>query len=215
MTIDLGPLRREEALALTGAIFTTVDQIAEQCIERAGGNPLFLEQLLRHAEESAEVGVPGSVQNLVQARLDRLERGDKVAAQAASVLGQRFGKDALAHLLDRPGYAPDRLVAHFLVRPQGEEFLFAHALIRDAVYDLLLKSRRRELHRRAAEWFLGRDLVLHAEHLERAEDPDAPRAYLAAARSQAAEYRYETARHLVERGLMLAVERAVEMRRSV
>jgi hypothetical protein len=46
-------------------------------VARAAGNPLFLEQLLRHAEENAEAGVPGSVQNLVQARLDRLEAEDR------------------------------------------------------------------------------------------------------------------------------------------
>jgi SAM-dependent methyltransferase len=73
MTIDLGPLRREEALALAGVFLDAVDRLAEQCVERAAGNPLFLEQLLRHAEEGAEAGVPGSVQNLVQARLDRLD----------------------------------------------------------------------------------------------------------------------------------------------
>jgi class 3 adenylate cyclase/tetratricopeptide (TPR) repeat protein len=208
MTIDLGPLRREEALALAGAFFDAVDRFVERCVERAAGNPLFLEQLLRHAEESAEAGVPGSVRSLVQARLDRLDLADKAALQAASVLGQRFGQEALCHLLDRPDYALDRLVAHLLLRPQGEAFLFAHALIRDAVYDTLLKSRRRELHRRAADWFADRDPVLHAEHLGRAEDADAPRAYLAAARSQAAEHRYELARGLVEHGLALAVEGA-------
>ena len=208
LTIDLGPLKREEALALAGAIFDTADRFAEQCVERAAGNPLFLEQLLRHAEESGEAGVPGSLQNLVQARLDRLDPADKAALQAASVLGQRFGREPLGQLLDRPDYAPDRLVAQFLVRPQGEAFLFAHALIRDAVYDTLLKRRRRELHRRAADWFADRDLVLHAEHLDRAEDADAPHAYLAAARSQAGEYHYGRARSLVEQGLTLAVERA-------
>jgi tetratricopeptide (TPR) repeat protein len=148
------------------------------------------------------------LQNLVEARLDRLDPADKAALQAASVLGQRFGREPLGQLLDRPDYAPDRLVAQFLVRPQGEAFLFAHALIRDAVYDMLLKRRRRELHRRAADWFADRDLVLHAEHLDRAEDADAPHAYLAAARSQAGEYHYERARSLVEQGLTLAVERA-------
>jgi class 3 adenylate cyclase len=40
-TIDLGPLKREEALALAGAIFDTADRFAEQCVERAAGNPLF------------------------------------------------------------------------------------------------------------------------------------------------------------------------------
>ena len=81
--------------------------------------------------------------------------------------------------------------------------------MRDAVYDTLLKGRRRELHRRAAAWFgeAGRDPALRAEHLDRAEDPGAARAYLEAARSQAAEYRYEAALRLVERGAEIAAER--------
>src|SRR3546814_9463438 len=99
--------------------------------------------------------------------MDRLDPPDKAALQAASVLGQRFEREALAHLVGEPDGAPERLAAHFLLRPQGEAFLFAHALIRDAVYDTLLRSRRRMLHRRAAEWFAGRDPALNAEHLER------------------------------------------------
>jgi tetratricopeptide (TPR) repeat protein len=144
----------------------------------------------------------------MQARMDRLDPVDKAALQAASVLGQRFERDVVAHLLGREGYDPERLVAHLLVRPEGESFLFAHALIRDAVYDTLLRSRRRELHRQAADWFAQRDLVLQAEHLDRADDPAAPRAYLAATRSAAAGYRYELAQRLVERGQALAVEPA-------
>src|SRR5271169_5934378 len=84
---------------------------------------------------------------------------------------------------------PERLVSRLLVRPQQasrDVFLFTHALIRDAIYDTLLRSRRRELHRRAAEWHADRDPVLCAEHLDRAEDPEAARGYLAAAHSQAA-----------------------------
>ena len=56
--------------------------------------------------------------------------------------------------------------------------------------------------------FAGRDPVLHAEHLDRAEDPGAPRAYLEAARAQAAAYRTEAALALVERGVALAHQRA-------
>ena len=118
----------------------------------------------------------------------------------ASVLGQRFERAALAHLLDRAEYDPERLVSRRLVRPQQAKanvLLFAHALIRDAVYDTLLGSRRRELHRRAADWYADRDPVLRAEHLGRAEDPEAARAYLAAARLQAAEYRHDAALRLV------------------
>ena len=208
ITLDLGPLRPEEALTFASAFLDATDKFAKRCVERAAGNPLFLEQLLRYAEESAEAGIPGSVQTLVQARMDQLDPADKAALQAASVLGQSFGRELLTHVLAQSDYAPERLVAHFLVRPQGEAFLFAHALIRDAVYDTLLRSRQRELHQRAAVWFAGRDPVLYAEHLDRADDPGAACAYLAAARSQVTEYRYELARRLVERGLALAVKRA-------
>jgi predicted ATPase len=210
-TIDLGPLPPDDARALAEALLAANTAFAERCVERAAGNPLFLDQLLRHADESQAIAVPSSVQSLVQARIDRLDPIDKVAVQAASVLGQRFRRAALAHLLDRADFALEPLVLRLLVRPQqssGEVFLFAHALIRDAIYDTLLKTRRRELHRRAADWYAERDLVLCAEHLERAEDPKAARAYLAAARSQATEYRQETALRLVERGSALATDRA-------
>jgi len=210
-TIDLGPLPSGEARALAEALIAANRSFAERCVERAAGNPLFLDQLLRHADESQAVAVPGSIQSLVQERIDRLDPAAKAAVQAASVLGQRFENSALAYLLERADYVAEHLVSRLLVRPQqanGNVFLFTHALIRDAIYDTLLRSRRRELHRRAAEWYANRDPVLRAEHLDRAEDPEAPRAYLAAARSQAAEYRQEAALQLVERGLAVASDRA-------
>ena len=208
VTIDLGPLQPSEANGLAEAYFDALGELAQRCVERADGNPLFLEQLLRHAEESAEGSVPGSIRSLVQARLDRLALPDKRALQAASVLGQRFTAEALAALLDQPGWNCADLVRHLLVRPQGDHFLFAHALIQEGVYDTLLRSRRRELHRRAADWFRSRDLTLCAQHLDRGDDDGAPRAYLEAARAQAAEYRTERALRLVERGIALARKRA-------
>ena len=104
-TIDLGPLRLSEAEVLASAYRDTLGDLAQRCIERAAGNPLFLDQLLRHAEESVDSGVPGSIQSLIQARLDRLAPSDKQALQAASVLGQRFAPEALGALLDQPGHA--------------------------------------------------------------------------------------------------------------
>lgn len=207
-TIDLGPLQPSEANRLAGAYLEALGELAQRCIERAAGNPLFLEQLLRHAEESAKGGVPGSIRSLVQARLDRLALADKRAVQAASVLGQRFTAEALEALLDQPGWNCTNLVRHLLVRPQGDHFLFAHALIQEGIYDTLLRSRRREFHRRAANWFRSRDLTLCAQHLDRAEDEGAPPAYLEAARAEAVEYRTERALRLVERGLALARKRS-------
>lgn len=96
------------------------------------------------------------------------------------------------------------LLEHHLVRPEGDDYLFAHALIRDGVYSSLMKATRQELHVRAAQWFADYDLILRAEHLDRADDREAPGAYLEAARGQASLYRYERAIELVERGRKLA-----------
>ena len=72
---------------------------AQRCVERAAGNPLFLEHLLRDLEERAGEEVPGTIQSLVLARIDRLAPVDKQALQAASVLGKRFSLDGLRHLI--------------------------------------------------------------------------------------------------------------------
>jgi class 3 adenylate cyclase len=135
MTIDLGPLRPQEATTLAGAYIDASAEFAQRCVERAAGNPLFLEQLLRHAEQSAAAAVPASVQSLVQARVDQLAPEDQQALQAAAVFGQRFALEPLRQLAGDAEYACAGLVQHFLVRRVGDDFLFAHALIRDAVYD--------------------------------------------------------------------------------
>ena len=59
--IELGSLRPREANRLAAAYLDTLGEIAQRCVERAAGNPLFLEQLLRHAQEHAEGGIPGSI----------------------------------------------------------------------------------------------------------------------------------------------------------
>ena len=165
---------------------------------------MFLEQLLRNASEGARDEVPGSIQSLVQARLDRLRQVDKEALQAASIIGQRFTLKALRHLLGDPDYVCTSLEQHHLVSPEGEGYLFAHALVREGVYASLLTDRRRTLHREAAAWFADQDLELRAEHLDRAEDPEAVAAYREAAETQAAAYRFDRALGLIARGLDLA-----------
>jgi len=207
LTIDLAPLHQDEALELAGTLLDRLGPVATGCVARAAGNPLFLEQLLRNAEELAEGDVPDSVQSLVQAQLDRLEPRHKEALQVASVFGQRFHLQGLRALIDDRDYLPSALVERALVRPHEDQFLFGHALIRDAVYSTLLRSRRRELHRRAAAWFADSDLGLHAEHLDRADDPSAAQAYLAATKAESARYRYEQAFALLGRGAALAQDK--------
>jgi class 3 adenylate cyclase/tetratricopeptide (TPR) repeat protein len=204
--INLVPFSAEEAERLAKSFAGMADTLVRECVQRAAGNPLFLEQLLLNADEAGQASLPGSIQSLVHARLDRLVPADKQAVQAAAVLGQRFSLEALRHLIDDPAYDCATLVAHFLVRPEEDGFLFSHALIHDGVYESLLRARRRQLHARAAQRFESTDPVLAAEHWDRAEDPRAAPAYLEAAGSEAARFRYEHALALADRGLALAVE---------
>ena len=206
ITIDLGPLRHAEALAFAGTIVDATSTFAATCVRRAEGNPLFLEQLLRTAEPPSETTLPGSIQSVVLARVDTLLPEDRQALHAASVFGQRFLLAGLQALLANPDYNCAGLINRQLIRPESGDYIFVHALIRDAVYGSLLKARQRELHRRAAAWFAHRDAVLHAEHLDRANNAAAPAAYLAAARAKANLYHMEGARRLIERGLAIANE---------
>jgi class 3 adenylate cyclase/tetratricopeptide (TPR) repeat protein len=204
MTIDLGPLRPEEARLLAGGFIEASHRFAASCIERAEGNPLFLVQLLRNAQETETANIPPTIQSLVLARMDRLNARDKQALQAASVVGKGFSLGALRFLIDDPDYACDALIAGDLVRPAGSDYLFAHALIQEGVYSSLLHSKKRELHRKAAEWFGEQEPILRAEHLDAAEDPEAAQAYLNAANDQAGRSRYDVALQLTERGVELA-----------
>ena len=209
-TIDLGPLRPDEAEEMVARVLGggaddsgEDDGFIGQCIARAEGNPLFLEQLLHMAEASIGEAVPGSIQSLVQARMDSLSDGERLALQAAAVLGQQFSLAALRHLLDDANFSCGELVDKFMLRPAGSDWMFAHALIRDGVYNALLREEKRALHARAAIWFEQRDAVLLAGHLERAEDPGAAAAFLAAARTEAEKHRHDAAADLAQRGAAL------------
>jgi class 3 adenylate cyclase/tetratricopeptide (TPR) repeat protein len=204
-TIDLGPLRDEDARELCQVEGADPASIPVM-VGRAGGNPLFLQQLLRHAGDAEGSVIPGTIQSLVQAAIDRLSQQDKAIVQAASVIGQRIDVDLLNFLTGKAKTAPSGLVERGLLRPQGQEYLFVHALIRDAVYHSLLQPTRAALHQRAAEWFAQRDNRLRAEHLALANAPEAPAAFLLAAREATARYHYETALGLIERGISLARE---------
>ena len=202
ITVDLSPLSPVDALSIARR-FINADAFAMQCVERADGNPLFLEQLLRSAGDLTDGRLPSSIQNVVLARTDLLSVEDRRAIQAASVLGQRFTLLHLRALLQEPLYACDTLVRNVLLRPVRNGLQFAHALVRDGVYGSLTHARRRELHKTAATIFFD-DPVLRAEHLDRAGDAEAPRAYVVASKAQASLFRPDQAVALATRGLALA-----------
>jgi DNA-binding SARP family transcriptional activator len=208
MTLDLGPLAASEAAELAASYFCQDQALVRSCVERAEGNPLFLDQLLRSAQSGSRV-LPSTIHSIVLSRLDRLEASERSSLQAAAVLGQRFSVEAVQHLMQGAACACDSMIEKGLVRPHAGGYLFSHALIQEAVYASLLRSRRQELHRRAAQWYATRDVVLAAEHLDAAEDAGAAQAYAQAAKAEAERHQREGALRLAQRGLELTQDRAL------
>ncbi|HEY6645179.1 BTAD domain-containing putative transcriptional regulator [Povalibacter sp.] len=201
-TVDLAPLADDEAQTLASHYANLSPEVVAACISRAEGNPLFLDQLFRAAFDGHDC-LPGSVRALILARAERLSEPDRDALQASAVLGQRFSSAALRRLIDDTDFTPQALIQTALLR-EDDDFEFTHALFRDAIYESTLRSRRRELHRRAADWFATHDLALCADHLAAAEDPDAATAYLTAARSEQTASRFERALMLANKACTVA-----------
>ena len=135
--------------------------------ESADGIPFLVEELLhahREADETvsgsrdpAERHVPAVIAETVARRMDALDPEARRIAETAAVIGQRFSFDML-RLLTRRAEGPlvaalRRLVAAYLVEESPEDacnFVFRHALTRDAIYRRLLGPERQRLHRRVA-----------------------------------------------------------------
>jgi tetratricopeptide (TPR) repeat protein len=159
--IPLGPLAPDEAESvldgLAGAVLET-DQRA-RIVERAEGNPLFLQQLLAFALEGglATDALPPTVQAVLAARLDRLGPGERAVLERGAVVGKEFTAGDVAALL-APEAVPTA-AAHLatladrgFVRPLGDgAFAFRHILVRDAAYRAAPKRLRAELHERFAD----------------------------------------------------------------
>ena len=204
--LEIGPISATAARQIALEFNADHQQAIESSIAQADGNPLFLEQLLRHAAETGKTTVPGSIHNVVLARLDRLPALDRHAAQCAAVIGQRFGLGLLRQLLPNLGYDPDSLVLANIIKRHGVDWIFAHALVQESAYGSLLHSAARAMHREAAAYYRPIDLILCAQHLDRAKAPEAASAYLDAAAGQLELFHFDRARELLLRGIELAID---------
>jgi class 3 adenylate cyclase/tetratricopeptide (TPR) repeat protein len=209
LLIELGPLSFDESYMLASDRSSQGSDVLEQCVKRAEGNPLFLEHLLRASRESGMAAVPPTVQSLVLEQMDRLTSGQRIALQTASVIGRHFAPADLQAITGDPADHCEALVQAEMIRADGYAFEFTHALVQEAIYGSILKSRKRSLHRKVALRVGDGDPVLRAEHLDRAEDPDAARAYLLAAKDGMQHFHAEAAVALTQRGAALARDPSV------
>jgi class 3 adenylate cyclase/predicted ATPase len=177
--LDDAQVERMVAKLAYGRTLST--EVIKGVSERAGGVPLFVEEVTRLLLERGEKGgakaIPLTLRQSLAARLDRLGSAREVA-QIGAVLGRSFSYVVLRNVASHaasvdpshtgPGKASDKEFDESLLQialghllnadllfvegvPPEAIYRFKHALIRDSAYDSLLKSRRQMLHRRAAE----------------------------------------------------------------
>jgi len=164
-TISLAPLDRAQLRDMVGELsarHALSHEVVDDVAARTGGVPLFIEEVTRLLLERGEQGgaqtIPPTLQQSLMARLDRLGPAREVA-QIGSVIGRDFSYDlltAVAGMDDTQLQAGlEKLSEADVVLVEGvlpdSNYRFKHALIQDAAYENLLKSRRQVLHRRIAE----------------------------------------------------------------
>jgi adenylate cyclase len=171
-TIALSPLSDAQTATLTAEMLgsdPSVRQLADQITERAAGNPLFAQEIVRDLVERsvlqgdsghyvavgdcADVSVPVTIQATIAARIDRLNPRAKRTLNAAAVIGSRFNERTLVSLTD--DLALEELADAELIYPvtftSNAEYSFGHPLIRAVAYESQLKAGRAETHRRLAQ----------------------------------------------------------------
>lgn len=168
--IDLNPLSSEDVKTLSAQVLggEISQALTAFLAEKTEGNPFFLEQFVAELRDrnllqqdngqwamlsTGMQEVPTSISGLLIARLDRLTARVKAVVQTASVLGQEFEVRVLSEMLKDDQYLPDEVKqaeTESIWLPLSEiRYIFKHALLRDAAYDMQLMERLRELHRLA------------------------------------------------------------------
>jgi class 3 adenylate cyclase/tetratricopeptide (TPR) repeat protein len=168
-TLKLQPLAAIDTTQIIRARLNVVDlpaTLAQLVTSRAEGNPLFAEEIasdllergavrrtskgIAFDAESIVAALPTTIQSLLSARVDRLPAEDRSLLQAAAAIGRRFGRDLLAAVsrLEALDSRLSRIQALDLIHPDAtsDGFVFKHALVRDALYDSLLKQPKKSLH---------------------------------------------------------------------
>lgn len=175
--LKLSPLNVDASKQMIGHLLATTNfpsELQETITEKAQGNPLYVEELIRSLIESellvqhgtdwqlrdqpAELDVPETLEKVIQARLDRLPPAERATLQAASVIGRRFAYRVLAGMVTANRNLRNqllRLQQLGMIRERRRlpelEYIFKHVIVQQVTYSTLLRERRRQLHLRAAK----------------------------------------------------------------
>ena len=183
-SISLEPLQAGQTDLMLANLLGIKDlpkDIRDAIVEKAGGNPFFIEEIIRSLIETgqlvrenshwravttdAKISLPDTLRGVLNARIDRLPETTRHVLQNASVVGRSFDLRILKRLTSLNG----GLSAHIqyleeanLVEPLQEAYAFRHVLIQEAAYDSILLKNRVALHRQIGETMEE----LHADRID-------------------------------------------------
>jgi serine/threonine protein kinase/tetratricopeptide (TPR) repeat protein len=187
--VQLGELSRKAAERLVReALGAGVDpDVVASIVERAAGNALYLEELIRAVAEGRGDALPETVLAMLQSRLERLDPEARRILRAASVFGRVFWSGSVVSLLGGSArtteileWLPELVQREILQRhstskfPGEDEYVFRHDLMRATAYEMLTSTDRALGHQLAGEWLEHageRDALVLAEHFDRGGAP--------------------------------------------
>lgn len=244
--IHLRPLTKRQSRQLVEDILRQSESVPEVLREvvvgSADGNPFYVEELIKmlidqgviqpapdswriDARRLVEVRVPPTLTGIIQARLDRLTRWERIVLQRASIAGREFWSEAIERMGEEPEEAVDEaleslrgkelIYRHESSQFEGNaEFTFKHALLRDVTYESVLRRDRVIWHRAVGAWLAERSgdegdrfAAVIADHFDRAGMPGlAAEWYGRAARHEHAAYAHEAAIEYYRRAIDFASE---------
>ena len=253
--LDLQPLSRRSCRELVSEILQKVsslpDELREQIVTNAEGNPFYVEELVKiliedgvilkdeaedvwrtDPQQLPDLRIPATLTAVLQARLDGLPEAERTALQQAAVVGRIFW-DAVIQVLQEADQPPQPalsgLIRRELVYPREasafagtDEYIIKHALLRDVVYESVLKRARRVYHRKTADWLVeatqssGRGdeyAVVIGKHYEQAgENLAAAEWYIRAGEKAKSQGAYQEASQLLPKALELLPATAKDLR---
>lgn len=177
-SLRLGPLTDADMTEMISqVVLGASDEAVARIVAKAAGVPLFAVEIVRMLQAEADDGglakatdsieVPGSIQAVISARLDRLGPDERDLVRDAAVLGHTFGLDGLAALRDEPGDKIERRLSDLvrkevleLVRdprsPERGQYRWLQSLLKEVAYSRIAKADRHRRHLSAARYY--RDL---------------------------------------------------------
>ncbi len=186
-SLKLHPLSPKASKSMiTGVLGAQVaDETSARIVELAGGNPFFLEELIRTVAKSGSDSLPDSILGMTQSGLDTLGNEAKRVLRAASIFGEVFWHGGVEHLLGSSGLYDvgewlDELVVREVISqnetsrfPGEAEYRFQHALMREGAYAMLTDDDRMLGHALAGAWLERageQDALVLAEHFIRGDE---------------------------------------------